>query len=226
MDEQKRRYTFGNDEFSLEAAYHDCKLVFDGITDDDSFQETDTGLILYYANEIIYALHEALAKDTNVLSNDCISRQAAVSEIMDDLKDRSLHDDDSIPEDYAEGYDEGIRNAAVIVQQLPFAQPETHDKRTETHACDCISRQEALEALGDEPEVWTDSESEIAERNQWRLDVAAIKAVPSAQPEIRPIDYQDCSNAMLKMWMDNVVTDGEYNRIMDKLNAHWGKRDG
>ena len=57
---QKRRYTFGNDEFSLEAAYHDCKLVFDGITDDDSFQKADTGLILYYANEIIYALQEAL----------------------------------------------------------------------------------------------------------------------------------------------------------------------
>lgn len=76
MDEQKRKYTFGNDEFSLEAAYHDCKLVFDGITDDDSFQKADTGLILYYANEIIYALHEALDKDTNVLSNDCISRQA------------------------------------------------------------------------------------------------------------------------------------------------------
>ena len=57
---QNIRYTFGNDEFSLEAAYHDCKLVFDGITDDDSFQEADTGLILYYANEIIYALQEAL----------------------------------------------------------------------------------------------------------------------------------------------------------------------
>lgn len=111
MDEQKRRYTFGNDEFSLEAAYHDCKLVFDGITDDDSFKEADTGLILYYANEIIYALHEALDKDTNVLSNDCISRQ------------------------------------------------------------------EALDALGEEPLVWTDSEGEIAERSQWRMDVAAIKAV-------------------------------------------------
>lgn len=36
---------------------------------------------------------------------------------------------------------------------------------------------------------------------------------------VEPISYLDCSNAMLKMWMDNVVTDGEYNRIMDKLNA-------
>ena len=48
----------------------------------------------------------------------------------------------------------------------------------------------------------------------------------SEQPEVRPIDYFDCSNAMLKMWMDNVVTDGEYNRIMDKLNAYWGKNNG
>ena len=51
----------------------------------------------------------------------------------------------------------------------------------------------------------------------------ALLELPSAQPETKPIDYQDCSNAMLKMWMDNVVTDGEYNRIMDKLNAHWAE---
>ena len=39
--------------------------------------------------EIIYALHEALeGKDTNVLSNDCISRQAAIDEIVTWLKDR------------------------------------------------------------------------------------------------------------------------------------------
>lgn len=53
----------------------------------------------------------------------------------------------------------------------------------------------------------------------------SLQELPSAQPEVRPIDYQDCSNAMLKMWMDNVVTDVEYNRIMDKLNVHWGKKD-
>jgi hypothetical protein len=47
---------------------------------------------------------------------------------------------------------------------------------------------------------------------------------PNAQPEIKPIEYRDCANAMLKMWIDNVLTDGEYNRIMDKLNAHWAER--
>jgi hypothetical protein len=36
-----------------------------------------------------------------------------------------------------------------------------------------------------------------------------------------PISYEDCENAMMKMWMECVLTDGEYNRIMDKLNkAH------
>lgn len=43
--------------------------------------------------------------------------------------------------------------------------------------------------------------------------------LPSAQSKTE-ISYIDCSNAMLKMWMDNVLTDGEYNRIMDKLNTH------
>jgi hypothetical protein len=41
--------------------------------------------------------------------------------------------------------------------------------------------------------------------------------------EIKPIGYRECSDAMLKMWMDNVLTDGEYYRIMDKLNAKWSK---
>ena len=59
------------------------------------------------------------------MKDDTISRQAAIAEIMEDIKDRSLHDDPGTPEDYAEGYDEGIRNAAVIVLQMPPSQPET-----------------------------------------------------------------------------------------------------
>ena len=65
-----------------------------------------------------------LQPNCNQVASDCISRQAAISEIMEDIKDRSLHDDPATPEDYAEGYDEGIRNAAVIVLQMPSAQPE------------------------------------------------------------------------------------------------------
>lgn len=56
-----------------------------------------------------------------------------------------------------------------------------------------------------------------------KVALDAIKNLPSAQSEAKPIDYRDCANAMLKMWMDNVVTDGEYSRIMDKLNTYWRK---
>lgn len=45
---------------------------------------------------------------------------------------------------------------------------------------DLISRAEAIEALGEEPPVWCDEEYEIAERDQWRADIEAIKSVPSA----------------------------------------------
>jgi hypothetical protein len=48
---------------------------------------------------------------------------------------------------------------------------------------DLIDRQAAIDALGEEPLVWYDGEDELAERNQWRRDVDAIKAVPPAQPE-------------------------------------------
>ena len=51
-----------------------------------------------------------------------------------------------------------------------------------------------------------------------------LRSLPSAQPE--EIGYEQCANAMLKMWIDEVVTDGEYNRIMDKLNKHWSEQDG
>lgn len=40
----------------------------------------------------------------------------------------------------------------------------------------------------------------------------------------KEIGYAECANAMLKMWIDNVVTDGEYNRIMDRLNVYWEGR--
>ena len=52
----------------------------------------------------------------------------------------------------------------------------------------------------------------------------AVKGLPTAEDE-KEISYADCSDAMLKMWMDNILTDGEYNRIMEKLNE-WEKTNG
>ena len=59
------------------------------------------------------------------------------------------------------------------IMRFPSAQPETHEKRTETHSCDCISRQAAIDAFYKHPNIdWT------------TLDVLAkINALPSVQPK-------------------------------------------
>lgn len=64
--------------------------------------------------------------------------------------------------------------------------------------------------------------SDKNERDAYHTLSKAIKALS----EVRPIGYQYCFNAMFKMWWDNVITDEEYFRIMDKLNAYWEKKDG
>lgn len=80
---------------------------------------------------------------------------------------------------------------------------------------DTIGRRETVKAIRDAMLAWS-------YMPLWREDkiVDAVKALPSAQ---ETITYRMFADSMLKMWMDNVLTDGEYNRIMDKLNAHWGE---
>ena len=65
---------------------------------------------------------------------------------------------------------------------------------------------------------WGNDGSDIEVQNALdeiiRLDEATDRKT-KLQTEI---GYQDCANALLKMWMDNILTDGEFNRIIDKLN--------
>lgn len=58
------------------------------------------------------------------------------------------------------------------------------DKDTNVANNDCISRQAAIDSLGEEPPIWYDGEEFLAERSQWRRDVNAIKAVPSIQSDV------------------------------------------
>ena len=82
-----------------------------------------------------------------------------------------------------------------------------------------IRREDAVETIGEEYVPRTDFERGMV--SQMSCDKAKIKALPSADvvpTESQEIGYGQCANVMLKMWIDNVVTDGEYNRIMDRLN--------
>ena len=49
-----------------------------------------------------------------------------------------------------------------------------------------ISKEEVIKALGEEPLVWNDSDVEIAERNRYQYDRAAIETV-------RPIQIVKCN---------------------------------
>ena len=48
---------------------------------------------------------------------------------------------------WSNGFNTALTAVGIDLKKLPSAQPETHDKRTETHACDLISRQAAIDAI-------------------------------------------------------------------------------
>ena len=48
---------------------------------------------------------------------------------------------------------------------------------------DLISRQAAIDALGEKPLDWTEGEYELGRQNQWEHDVDAIKALSPVTPK-------------------------------------------
>lgn len=74
--------------------------------------------------------------------NDTISRQAAISLPVKPKEDRYFRTcnlDDA--------YEYGWSDLQGCIKSLPSAHPETHEKRTETHECDCVSRQAAITVM-------------------------------------------------------------------------------
>ena len=100
------------------------------------------------------------------------------------------------------------------LERLPSAQPEIKPKGTKLSTV-CL--------LCKKPAVTFNTEDDIPYTNYSYCEECLRKGLKllRAHLEVQLIGYQDCANAMLRMWMDNIITDGEYNRIMDKLNAHW-----
>ena len=70
------------------------------------------------------------------------------------------------------------RNAALDMAIEALKYSEIPNSST-----DCISRQAAIDALGERPMVWVESDYELGARNQYDADVLALETVPSAQPE-------------------------------------------
>lgn len=68
------------------------------------------------------------------------------------------------------------------------------------------------QAVGSMP--WMQNNGALLEVMKFRYDICDAPTIDLESP----ITYKNCSNALLMMWMDNVLTDDEYNSIMDKLN--------
>ena len=85
---------------------------------------------------------------------------------------------------YRQGWNDAID---AVMDNEPSAQPETHDKRTESHACDLIDRAEAIDALRTHErkpsKKWFDNQLDIEWNNAIDICCYDIEDLPSAQPE-------------------------------------------
>lgn len=124
----------------------------------------------------------------------------------------------------------GMSEALSAIKDLPSAHQKIEKRKEESAQNvpkeDLISRKAAIDALvkAIRNDPYYDSNERINGLGVCDVRVI-INDLQSAQPEIKPISYQDCANAMMMMWMDDVLTDGEYRRIMDKLNDHESRKE-
>ena len=95
---------------------------------------------------------------------------------------------------------------------IPPTQLETHDKRTETHACDCVSKISVCEILAD---IYpTDGEKVVAVKE---VDKAyeAIQQLPSAQPE----PYLDSIVSEIENTISETKKSGRHHEIHIRTNG-------
>lgn len=155
--------------------------------------------------------------------DDTISRQQTIAAL------RALSDEDgyiNVPHEVVTDVVRGLPPVRAEHGQTTQSEQGESDKlgvKTGETCEDCISRQAAIDAMANT--LWHYPNECYRNLNEYEfakgLAELGLKSVPPAQPERQEIGYGDCADATLKMWMDSVITDGEYKRIMDKLNKYW-----
>lgn len=87
---------------------------------------------------------------------------------------------------------------------------------------DLISRAEAIDALGEKPLAWMESEYEQGLQNQWVWDVNALKALPSSQPEL--IRCKNCKHNQLPSTSGNADCEIFYGMTYRDGFCHMAER--
>ena len=129
--------------------------------------------------------------------------------------------------------DEANELSDIVYDALPSAQ-ETHEERTETHACDCISRQAAIDALDEQIALCNKAlgSFDISMKDEYAVKVerASLKAyretlnvLPSAQPE-----RKSCKTCHL--WEDGEISvdcpwGSNYDHYEDDYCSLWEKQN-
>lgn len=141
------------------------------------------------------------------MGDDTISRKATI-DAMEGVDWYHINKDGQLTHGANSKEDEPLYKAKdvyAVLNKLPSAQPEKRtEERTETHSCDCISRQAAIDALTRKMvSIPTAGEKDLmGDANRIRAeDISVIRRLPSAQPEI--IRCEDC-----KHWNRESICDG------------------
>ena len=133
--------------------------------------------------------------------SDLISRQAAI-DVLDVLCQEHRYRIPGKSETYRpynEAWQDALDRAECAIGKLPSVQPERTDKHTETHACDCISRQGAIDAdelmellttairnmKGIAKLIGAEDDPEIKMKIKAYTDIAnEVKDMPTIEPEL------------------------------------------
>ena len=139
--------------------------------------------------------------------NDLISRQAAI-DVLADMHCKSDED----------GYVWIIRSDAwARIDALPSAQPEKRtEKRTETHSCDSIDRQAAIDAMSESLKRVFPEHRQIAEK--------CLKALPSVTPT-KIVAQINIDNAKLKEIVDEAVKRLEEELEPKRKRGKWEEKE-
>lgn len=91
------------------------------------------------------------------------------------------------------------------IKLLPSAETPTvlekHQLSEETPTntpTDLINRQDAIDALGEEPDIWNDTEDEWTYRNAWVEHISAIKSLPSATSQSLTKPNKSCEDDLIR----------------------------
>lgn len=75
------------------------------------------------------------------------------------------------------------RDLCKTDQDRKVSEMAREDKKFKIESCDdCISRKAAIQGLGEQPYVWTDSDSEIQELQDWKNAKKMLEELPPVFP--------------------------------------------